>query len=732
MGQVRERMKHPALRSLSRRFEMKEIEELLRRLTGVRQVAQHQWRALCPAHEDRKPSLSIKRDENRILLYCHAGCSTEAIVAALDLEMKDLFLEPPRTPKVSNGQHVWQLRDLNGNVVAEHVRLDTPNGKRLWWRRNGKKGLNGLSTSELPLYGAELLRDLPDGATVLVCEGEKAADAAREAGVTAVGTVTGAAIIPKRDVLEPLARFSVALWPDNDPQGQEHMRRVAEELMALGVKPRWVEWPDAPPKGDAADADPKRIRELIRKARPYEASTGSLAQAREVVAKWLKLPDLDVVDLILATVVANAHDGDPVWVLLVGPPSSAKSELLRAVADVPQCYRLSSLTGRTLLSGHKDARGGLLFRIPDHSTMVLLDFGQVLSLHPNDKALVLQRLREVYDGYTKGDFGNRAEGLEWRGKLGFLSGATPAIEKYTSVGAELGDRFLFYRMCVPERKGQARGAISKAGTESEMRDELAQAFAGALSSAGDPNTVEVPKEAKEAIATLATLTTRLRTPVSRNPYTKDIDYLPEPEGPARFAKALVLLGKALAAVRGKTTVGGGGLQVLARIALACIPSRRIALANAMVNICKGTTKGISLAANISTSSGKLILEDLMYLEAVDRWTESDSNTAPFLWRLKPEVRAEFVFAHNLALTTQLNTKKQQGEIREILNVDDKAKSPSIVFSYQAPDGQEKDSPNEPDPDGPTTWPICRGCKRKVPEVNNQGFCPDCQAVEVAA
>jgi len=33
---------------------------------------------------------------------------------------------------------------------------------------------------------------------------------------------------------------------------------------------------------------------------------------------------------------------------------------------------------------------------------------------------------------------------------------------------------------------------------------------------------------------------------------------------------------------------------------------------------------------------------------------------------------------------------------------------------------------------PSRWPTCRGCKRKVPEVNAKGFCPDCQAVEVAA
>ncbi len=42
------------------------------------------WMARCPAHDDRKPSLSIATgDEGRVLVCCHAGCSQAAVVAAL-------------------------------------------------------------------------------------------------------------------------------------------------------------------------------------------------------------------------------------------------------------------------------------------------------------------------------------------------------------------------------------------------------------------------------------------------------------------------------------------------------------------------------------------------------------------------------------------------------------------------------------------------------------------------
>jgi hypothetical protein len=50
------------------------------------------WTACCPAHDDRTPSLSIKRGAaHRILMKCHAGCETEAVVRALGLSMADLM-----------------------------------------------------------------------------------------------------------------------------------------------------------------------------------------------------------------------------------------------------------------------------------------------------------------------------------------------------------------------------------------------------------------------------------------------------------------------------------------------------------------------------------------------------------------------------------------------------------------------------------------------------------------
>jgi len=68
------------------------VESLLACLEGVRRQNGF-YRAFCPAHDDRRtPNLDVEEGEDgRVLLLCRAGCSTEEVVEALGLKMRDLF-----------------------------------------------------------------------------------------------------------------------------------------------------------------------------------------------------------------------------------------------------------------------------------------------------------------------------------------------------------------------------------------------------------------------------------------------------------------------------------------------------------------------------------------------------------------------------------------------------------------------------------------------------------------
>lgn len=68
-------------------------------LVQGRQVGRDKWTARCPAHEDRSPSLSISAGrDGRVLVYCFGGCTTDAILSALQLGRRDLFQGPPPSP----------------------------------------------------------------------------------------------------------------------------------------------------------------------------------------------------------------------------------------------------------------------------------------------------------------------------------------------------------------------------------------------------------------------------------------------------------------------------------------------------------------------------------------------------------------------------------------------------------------------------------------------------------
>lgn len=241
------------------------LDNVLAHLAGVKRSGE-QWVALCPSHGDeRNPHLYINEGDNEaVLLHCHKGCTTDEVLGAMGLEMTDLFppkeksdKKGPRKEVASSSSH--KIRDAHGNVVAIHHRKpeprpDDPKHKRVWWTGpNGKPGLAGRRSDDLPLYGCHHIVKKGEGGNVVLVEGETAAEALLKTGIPAVGTVTGADNTPSKKSLAFLEGRTVILWPDNDDLGVKHMRRVGKMLQGIATEILWHEWEGAPEKGDAAD-----------------------------------------------------------------------------------------------------------------------------------------------------------------------------------------------------------------------------------------------------------------------------------------------------------------------------------------------------------------------------------------------------------------------------------------------------------------------------------------------
>ena len=125
------------------------------------------------------------------------------------------------------------------------------------------------------------------------------------------------------------------------------------------------------------------------------------------------------------------------WLGLIAPPSSAKTEILNSLSGLPKVVQASSLSPASFLSAtskkdqDKEATGGLLRQIGEFGIIVLKDFTTMLSLRPEMQQEVLAMLREVYDGrYTRhvGTDGGRT--MTWNGKAGLIFASTEAFDTH--------------------------------------------------------------------------------------------------------------------------------------------------------------------------------------------------------------------------------------------------------------------------------------------------------------
>jgi hypothetical protein len=98
---------------------MSAVENLLARLGGVKRRGPGRWQALCPAHKDTAPSLSIQEEsDGRVLIHCHAGCAAHEVVAAVGLDMRALF--PPKERRRRTTTH----DDLDPVTIPRDVLTD--------------------------------------------------------------------------------------------------------------------------------------------------------------------------------------------------------------------------------------------------------------------------------------------------------------------------------------------------------------------------------------------------------------------------------------------------------------------------------------------------------------------------------------------------------------------------------------------------------------------------------
>jgi hypothetical protein len=222
-----------------------------------------------------------------------------------------------------------------------------------------------------------------------------------------------------------------------------------------------------------------------------------------------------------------------------------------------------------------------------------------------------------------------------------IAACTPVYDKHYSVIGSLGDRFLLYR--IENSKDEEVGllALSIVGQEQRMRKEIQQAVHKFLDQFKKVGNIQFEKDplVNQDIVTLACFCAYARCPVSRDRYSQFVDYSPQAEGPARLAKQFMQMGMALALVHGKRIVDVCIYEALKKIGRDLVSAQRLSILKYLWEAKVfpylkewRQTKDIADALNMPASTVKLLLEDLMIVQLLNRRRTADGETAPYQWQ----------------------------------------------------------------------------------------------------
>lgn len=215
------------------------IRAAIEQATGPGRRTPSGWQLRCPAHSDREPSLSLSENaEDHALVYCQAGCATVDVLAAVQLDPRDLYPLKPNDKHPDPVVATYKYVDEAGTLLFEVQRTAT---KRFRQRvpDPDKPGAwrYALGDVRRVLYRLPFVVEATrEGQTVYVVEGEKDVHTLEARGCVAT-TNPGGAGKWRHEYTESLRGAHVIVVADVDSHGKGlvHARAVAHALGSVAA-----------------------------------------------------------------------------------------------------------------------------------------------------------------------------------------------------------------------------------------------------------------------------------------------------------------------------------------------------------------------------------------------------------------------------------------------------------------------------------------------------------------
>lgn len=308
------------------------------------------------------------------------------------------------------------------------------------------------------------------------------------------------------------------------------------------------------------------------------------APVESILREKFKDPDIEAVKVTFSCVSAHRITDHPAaWPLVIAPPGSLKTVILECLRGLPSVHFVDEVTEATFISGKIDQPGrgrkapaSYLHRIGKEGILVSADFSTITSADRRLRAKVFAQLRRIYDGHFSREFGTdeNLDERSWEGRLTFMAGATPEVDRYHSVFQSLGERFVRVRW--PRAGGVDAGRCAMR-QRVEVPEELRAAVRDFLFPVLSQERIEAPQIGEEwetRIASFSEFVALSRADVPRTRDGREICGEPQPEGNTRLPQELAQIGRGWAVLNGRTAIGDEEYSLIVRAGLDSIPPIR--------------------------------------------------------------------------------------------------------------------------------------------------------------
>lgn len=306
-----------------------------------------------------------------------------------------------------------------------------------------------------------------------------------------------------------------------------------------------------------------------------------LQRIRDIYIRTLNLASDDqlIPDAITSAYLANvcSQVAEPVWLQVIGPPSSHKTESLRPILSYRDTIPLSSITENALISGHRDQTGSdpSLINQLDRRNLVIKDMTTLHSMNRNSRDKVYSDLRDAFDGSCSKASGT--SGLTtYKAKFGVLCAVTEVVDAFSHESQQLGERFLSFRTFryLPTHRESCdylRHVLAASETKALWRNEMTTivhtAFDEIKTHALQRPPVPIPDEYRDEVIIIAHLLAQFRTsPVNDTPVTGEMA--------SRVVQQLINLGSMHAMSDYRETWNESDLTLIKRIVIDTLPVQR--------------------------------------------------------------------------------------------------------------------------------------------------------------